>query len=777
MIAVAGVAGLLILRASDGPLINPNLMALLPKADRDPVIFDAISQAERRFQRHLVIIVGAFGLDDAKSAADIVAERLRQTGEFATLKVRHETDLLKQAFSFYHPFRFQLLTPDARRMLEEGKLQEFERSVLLSYYDPRSTTNSSLIRNDPFLLLPRFLEARAAAASGRPAIRDGYLSVQEGDRSYVALIGELSETPFSFALQQKLMPVLDTLRVELPAKFEGADLLLAGVLPHAAAGTDSALDETSTVGLASLLAIVVLLVGMFRSPLPLVVTVTTIALGCLGGFAACLAVFGEVQLLTLVFGASLVGISVDYALHFYCARFRFGADWSPDAALRHIFPGITLGLITSVIGFAGLFFAPFPGMRGMALFSSVGLAVAYSCVAICFPAFSANLKGPGFERGLDWLRRYGEMWQKPKDWRIASAAALVLMLASVGCVRLVASDDVRLLQTPDPEVMAEELRTRELFGRNLASQFFLVEGSDEADYLAREERLIEALRSLAAQERLEGYLAISDFVASPGRQLKDRALIEALVSGKDSLLDRFAERIGLPDETRDNYVSALAKARDNPPVQIAEWLNHPVSGPYHHLWLGQSMRGVAGVVGLRGVHDLAAMREIAIQDPRLHFIDPAGDVSRLFGLYRVQTIWLSLASYAVVAVLLILRYGVSQGLAVMAPPALAAFVSLGVLGYLGEPISLFNVMALLLVLGIGVDYALFFRETGRDSPATLLAITLSSLTTALAFGLLAFSATTAIHAFGLTVLIGIIVAFVLSPMAGWQFGNRAGRQS
>ncbi len=80
-------------------------------------------------------------------------------------------------------------------------------------------------------------------------------------------------------------------------------------------------------------------------------------------------------------------------------------------------------------------------------------------------------------------------------------------------------------------------------------------------------------------------------------------------------------------------------------------------------------------------------------------------------------------------------------------------------------------MALLLVLGIGVDYALFFRETGLDNPATLLAIALSSLTTLLAFGLLALSATTAIHAFGQTILVGILVAFLLSPMAGWNNGT------
>jgi predicted exporter len=120
----------------------------------------------------------------------------------------------------------------------------------------------------------------------------------------------------------------------------------------------------------------------------------------------------------------------------------------------------------------------------------------------------------------------------------------------------------------------------------------------------------------------------------------------------------------------------------------------------------------------------------------------------------------------VVAGLLHLRYGLRGGLLTVAPPIAAALVSLGVLGWLGQPVSLFNVMALLLVLGLGVDYALFFRETGIDDDTTILAIALSAITTILAFGLLAFSATTAIHAFGLTITIGITAAFLLAPLAG-----------
>lgn len=767
LLAVSGISGWLVVGALGDNAINTNLMSLLPKAERDPVVFDAVERIGKRFERHFVLLVGAQDFVVAKAAAQKVVETLEASKQFDNIRIDQYQDLAKRALSFYLPLRFQLIGSEARAQLLKGDTEAFERGVLQRYYNPKGMVSSYIIDKDPFLLIPRFLEQRSVQLAGRPEIRDGYLTVKESDRIYIVLIGDLSGSPFSVSVQRRLMPLLKTLRSSIPVQFEGSDLLMAGVLPHAAAGTDSAISEMSTVGLGSLLGIVFMLFVIFRSPRPFILTLISIALGCLAGLAACLAVYGEVNLVTLVFGASLVGISVDYSLHYFCERFRFGETWSPNSALRHIFPGITLGLVTSVIGFLGLFFAPFPGMHGMALFSCVGLVVAYGSVVICYPHFTQNLKKPVFDAPLRWMRAYSELWQRRWGRRGVAVVCVLFVFMIVQCFKLVASDDVRLLQTPDADVMAEEMRTRALIGRNLASQFFLVEGRDESDFLAREERLTQALRALQEREKLVGYMAISDFIASPGRQLENRSLLASLISGKESVLGNLARQIGLPKAAREGFAAEFFDAADVPPVSLQQWLAHPVSKPHRHLWLGQSARGVVGVVGLRGVYDLAALQSLGDDDPQWHFLDPAGGISDLFGQYRHQTIWLTAISYAVVLLLLIARYGVGGGLMVMAPPVIAALASLSVLAMLGESISLFNVMALLLVLGIGVDYALFFRETGADNPATLFAIGLSSLTTLLAFGLLSLSATTAIHAFGLTILVGILVAFFLSPMAGW----------
>jgi predicted exporter len=71
-----------------------------------------------------------------------------------------------------------------------------------------------------------------------------------------------------------------------------------------------------------------------------------------------------------------------------------------------------------------------------------------------------------------------------------------------------------------------------------------------------------------------------------------------------------------------------------------------------------------------------------------------------------------------------------------------------------------------LILGIGVDYAIFFAESESDQrPVTMLGVWLAALTSLLSFGLLALSQVPAMTQIGLTMIIGILVSLLLSPLA------------
>ena len=104
----------------------------------------------------------------------------------------------------------------------------------------------------------------------------------------------------------------------------------------------------------------------------------------------------------------------------------------------------------------------------------------------------------------------------------------------------------------------------------------------------------------------------------------------------------------------------------------------------------------------------------------------------------------------------------------------AAFV-----GATGQLFSLFNLFAMLLVLGLGIDYAVFFHLGGRRSLSTGLAVIISAVTELAAWGVLAFSSTAVISAFGVTLFAGIATAFALAPLVtradGAQGGTAGGK--
>ena len=416
--------------------------------------------------------------------------------------------------------------------------------------------------------------------------------------------------------------------------------------------------------------------------------------------------------------------------------------------------------------------APFPGMREMAVFSSAGLIFSFITVILFYPQLLRQpIRSLPHSRLLVWMNGYREFWER--SWGLWGPFALVSVagLIVLGGLRMSADDDIRLLQSQDPQAVKEERFVRDLVGQTLASQLFIVEAASEAQLLERQERLIAELGELEAKGVLAGHMAFADWLPSPARQTENRALLRAAILGDDSLLWRIAEQVGLPRETVRSYIDAFAMSADEKPVQLSAWLENPISQPLRSLWLGRIEGREVAAVGLMGIRDPESLQALEAPDRGVIFYDGVGELSDLFGHYRRQTAWLMAGSYLVIALLLITRYGLRGGVAVMIAPFAATVISFAALGLLGEAVSLFNIMGILLVLGIGIDYSIFFRETGSKDPSTLAAIALSFVTTLLAFGLLSLSSTRAVHAFGLTVLIGISVAFLLSPTAGWGRSN------
>ena len=77
---------------------------------------------------------------------------------------------------------------------------------------------------------------------------------------------------------------------------------------------------------------------------------------------------------------------------------------------------------------------------------------------------------------------------------------------------------------------------------------------------------------------------------------------------------------------------------------------------------------------------------------------------------------------------------------------------------IGEKVSIFHLLALLLVVGLSLDYSIFFNRMFDQSSSglrTLKALVLCATTTIVVFGILAYSSVPILHGIGLTVSIGV----------------------
>jgi predicted exporter len=204
------------------------------------------------------------------------------------------------------------------------------------------------------------------------------------------------------------------------------------------------------------------------------------------------------------------------------------------------------------------------------------------------------------------------------------------------------------------------------------------------------------------------------------------------------------------------------------PLSLDAFLASGASEPWRYLWLGEVDGAYASIVALRGSSNAAlpALQQAGAGLDGVQWVDKVGEISSVLGRYRQYMGWVVLCSYVVVFVMLFPRYR-GNAWRVLAPAAVASIATLAILGMTGQDLQLFHVLALMLLLGVGVDYGIFMHEHPRRSDTTpWLAVGLSAANTILSFGLLGLSKTPALQAFGLTMLIGTASVWILVPCFG-----------
>lgn len=783
--------------------IETNLLALLPNTERNPVAEQAIEHLNTQFSDRIMVAV-RLPLETSMTEVEETLLPLAKTLE-ALPVIRQVTaqvpplnpNGLRDLYAPHLAGLADLSYWTALQGQDQAALQVTLQQRLYQPLGIGGAPNLLPLAEDPFGLFNRFL-AQTPYLKSRLTIEQGWLTAAvpasmaagKTTEKFVLLIAQLRGSAFSSTLQDQLETWRRAAEQQLHAQQPTWDLWVSGTVRYASVARQSAQQDMDRIGWLSLLGIALLLAWAYRSLGPILLGWMAILVGAAAAVLVVIAVDGKLHLLTLVFGASLLGETIDYAIQFFAARAQAGATWSATVGVQRIRPALRMGLLTSVLGYMALGVLPLAGIRQIALFAAVGLLVAYVMVSLLLPAWLAQPMTTSYPPSHTrvWVQAWLKRWQAPCSQRQAvGLIALAIGVSMVGLWQLKAVDDVRLLNNPPDWLQAQENLLRQATGQQPGLQFFLVEGQDAEEVLQREQRLRNALQPYVQAGMLQGIQALSQMVPSVAQQQAQQRELQAWSARTE--IQRALQTAGFTPEASEAWHSKLMQST---PLTLQDWLSQPYATPWRHLWLEKvgptGKEHVASLVlplwadvpartngRTDSTDQYATLASIAEGLPGVTWVDKTTSISTLLGQLRVRaTFGLSIV-LGLVGLVLFCRYGMSQALRLLAPTVLALMMTLGLWGWLDYSVTLFHIMALLLVIGVGVNYAIFAHEgqqqikaeplTAECRPdAVLLGVGLSACTTLLSFGLLSWSSTPALQHFGSTLATGVLFTLLFTPL-------------
>lgn len=754
VVTLAGAMRLL----TNNPQFETDILSLLPRIHRDPVAEKALRSQAQAVSAKVMVVVRSPEARSAESTASRVADEMRASGLFERVDARISSDDLKPLLDMFMSHPFQLVGSgvtggDGTTLLERAKERAFA---------PDGVQWLHTVTTDPLLLFPVYLKP-LLSGGGRFTVANGFIHVDTPESRNVLITAQVRGAAYERHIQKNVANFLEKLSATPPTS-----LLASGIILFANDSAQRTQTEVSVISAVTMVAVTALLALVFRSMWVVLVIAGCNASSFIASLYATNTITQEwhghaIHLITLGFGSCLLGVAVDYAIHFFVAH-RTTSSGSTQHTVRRISSGIALGFITTVIGFLGIAFSPFPGLQQLALFCIIGLTFAIASVCLIVPLVAG---APRLDTRLQRLAELCTRISSPLCTRITVAA--VILLAIIGLPRLQTIDDIRTLNTPSPHVLQTQKEIAQLVGFADGGTVIVVEGATEEDVLQKEEHLKVRLDSLIKERKLESFRAMSDLVPSRKRQREHYQSYAAALKSSPEALSHYAAELHLPDAAS----SLLRSISLNEPQNFlvpADCLQSGACRTVEHLWHPDQSGPSVSTISLDGFRGdpLTLVEGI----PHVRVVNHAQAISHALRLYRTSATTTTLTFYGLVLALLVARYGLRHSWRVAAPALCGGIAALSSIGLAGVPLNVFSVFALLVLLGVAIDYGIFFAEDTEASHATGLAVLISTVTTILSFGALAFSSTPALQSFGVVLSVGVFFAALLAPLAQHRAARR-----
>lgn len=600
------------------------------------------------------------------------------------------------------------------------------------------------------------------AGPSNPHTRNGVWLA--GDESRAVLMVHTHAAGFDIDAQARAVAQIDAAfdaaRREVPDA-SAARLVETGPVVFAVSTRDTTVNDAKRLSILATAIIAGLLAFAYRSPLVLLLGLLPVASGALAAVAGVSLAFGFIHGITLGFGVTLLGESVDYAIYLFTQTMRGDR---PQATIMRIWPTLRLCALTSIVGFAVMLFSNFVGFAQLGLFSMIGLIAAVGVTRFVLPHLMPQ---SFFAAGAEFIGGWLAAAMSYRAW----LRPLIVLATLAGIAALVLhpggfwdKDLTNLSPIPAPLQTLDRTLRGDLGVPDL--RYFVVFHADtEQSALEASEALAGRLQALVTQGQIGGYDLPSTILPSERTQ-KAR---QAALPDNDTLRARFTEAVaGLPfrAETFEPFFGDVARARSGPLLTLAG-LPSALALRVDSM-LVQRDNGWEVIAPLYKVGASAAVASTlaAAGVPGVQVVDLQQESTQLLLQFQHEATSLAvIGSIAILALLWLFMRSLVRVAAVALPLAAALIITAAVLTFGDGKLSIFMMVGFLLTVAVGSNYCLFFERAYRDAEAqkrSIASVVLANLCTVSAYGIMTLSGIPVLHDIGMTVAIGTFLSMLFA---------------
>ena len=729
--------------------IDADMYSVLPQEH----ILKDIGKAEQKWSKNnsvnFMILVGSENFDKAKKATLLLYDEFARDSSLQIFEIFTDSNAVQDLRNFFFENRMRLQTEEFTQMLDSDANKI--RSISLSkIYGANPLISLENLDDDPFLLGENGMERiMNNQMLGAWEIEENLRVAKDNGINYILITGKLAQNVSFIASEEN---IVSKIRKKTKAMEEhDLHIALSGIPFHVNESSGNAGNEVAIITAISIFSVILLLFFAFRSAFPVAVVIGITVLSALFAVSAVHIIFGEIHIFTFVFGTSIIGLSLDYSIHFFSHWKIASANENGFNVRSKIILCLALGFLTTQLGYLALITTRTPLLSQIAVFSIFGLLSAFLSVNILFPNFKLP---PQNKRTLPltFFQKILANCKISKAFRITALATIAAILA-FGLLNLKIENKLQEFYT-----MSKELQNSEMLAARVVNMgtglFYIVKGNSPEEILENEENLRSHLDSIC------NYLAVSTFIPSAKLQAK------VYNSINKNLLPLYMEQfmqIGFDSITAKNRAIMLTEnsQRDGDKIlNFNDSLPAVIRQTFDKLWIGEIDGKYYSAVLILKANDREYLRNLQIDNAIL--VDKRTEIETELTVLSKKIILMMLVAYAISLFFLSFVYNFKSSAKILAVPLLASALSVSIMSAMGFSMSFFAISGTILTLAIGVDYSLFFSKGKGNRDVTLFAVFLLMLTTVLSFGLLSFSGFAPVSQLGISVSVGITLCFLLS---------------